>query len=734
MNDEDSDVRSSAARALGEIKDTQAVTALIYALNDENSFVRRIAADALGKIKDIQAVTALIHALNHEDFSVRSSAAIALGKIKDPQAVAVLIHALNDEDSDVRSSAARALGEIKDTQAVAVLIHALNDEDSSVRRSAADALGKIKDIQAVAALIHALNDEDSDVRSSAARALGKIKDTQAVAALIHALNDENSFVRESAADALGKIKDTQAVSVLIHTLNDKNFFVRESAADALGKIKDTQAVAALIRALNDEDSSVRSSVAIALGEIKDTQAVAVLINALNDEDSFVRGSAAYALGKIQNTQAVAALIQALNDEGSFVRLWAAYALGETGSSEILSPIWQLRLNGVDNAKNIISEIQERYKFYNHELFHSPLIQEATKTESETMKYQDFQILVDRNNQIRASSEQGEALGEFHLEMNEINLTLKLIKLRQTDSELLKLLGRKLYQALFPNQINTRFHATLAGAQAKGYSVRLRLIFQSPQLAALPWEFLYDEETNSFLGNNTQTVLSRYIDVPLQKRVIAAKLPLKALLVISSPTDLTKLDATGEETLIRSALKKHIEAGKIELDIIREATIRNINQKLREKPYNIFHFIGHSVFENNKGYIALEDTNKTAKLLDDEGFANCFLGNSSLGLAVLNSCQGAEVSEHQIFAGIAPNLVRRGIPAVIAMQYPILDTTAKVFADEFYRTLVLNYPLDTAIQTTRNAISQEVGLDKPDFATPVLYMRAPDGIILNFASN
>ncbi|GAA6618352.1 CHAT domain-containing protein [Scytonema sp. NUACC26] len=122
--------------------------------------------------------------------------------------------------------------------------------------------------------------------------------------------------------------------------------------------------------------------------------------------------------------------------------------------------------------------------------------------------------------------------------------------------------------------------------------------------------------------------------------------------------------------------------------------------------------------------------KTAKLLDDEGFANFFLGNRSLGLAVLNSCQGAEVSEQQIFAGIAPNLVRRGIPAVVAMQYPILDSTAKLFADEFYRTLALGYPVDAAIQTTRNAISQDIGLDKRDFATPVLYMRAPDGIILN----
>ncbi|MCJ8279578.1 MAG: AAA-like domain-containing protein [Rivularia sp. ALOHA_DT_140] len=348
-----------------------------------------------------------------------------------------------------------------------------------------------------------------------------------------------------------------------------------------------------------------------------------------------------------------------------------------------------------------------------------------------MNYQDFQIIVDKSNNIRASSEQGEVSGELRWKKNEIKLTLKLIESNQTNSELFKALGSQLYQAIFPDKINARFHATLAAAREKKESVRLRLIFESPELASLPWEFLYDEDTNTFLGNNTETVLSRYIDVPLPKRDIkAASLPLKVLLVISSPGDLATLDIAGEEELIRSALGKHIKAGNIELDVLKAATIRNLNQKLREKPFNVFHFIGHGVFENNQGFIALVDNDGKSKLLDDESFANLFLGDRHVNLVILNSCQGAKVSSNQAFAGTAPNLVRRGIPAVVAMQYSILDNTAKIFADEFYRTLALGFPVDTAIQSTRNAISMEVALDKRDFATPVLYMRAKDGIILD----
>ena len=348
------------------------------------------------------------------------------------------------------------------------------------------------------------------------------------------------------------------------------------------------------------------------------------------------------------------------------------------------------------------------------------------------RVQDFQILVDHNKNIRASSEQGEVSGKLRLEMDDIEPTLERIESNQTNDELLKTLGKQLYQALFPNDINAQFHETISSAQANQYGVvHLRLRFESPELAALPWEFLYYEENNTFLANDKKVVLSRYIDVPEQKRDIkAANQLLKILLVISTPTDLPTLDATGEENLIREALKEHIETGLMELNVLTEATIRNIRRKLDEESYNVFHFIGHGVFKNNKSNIALVDEDGKAYLLDDESFANFFLGDHNLGLIVLNCGQSGTLPANQAFARTVINLVQRGIPAVVAMQHEISDSTAKLFADEFYSYLAQGESVDAAIQKTRNAISQEVGLDRRDFATPVIYMGAKDGITDN----
>jgi CHAT domain-containing protein len=93
-----------------------------------------------------------------------------------------------------------------------------------------------------------------------------------------------------------------------------------------------------------------------------------------------------------------------------------------------------------------------------------------------------------------------------------------------------------------------------------------------------------------------------------------------------------------------------------------------------------------------------------------------------------ACASAKSDDPQGFLGIAPQLVQRGVPAVLAMQYEVLIQTAKVFLEDFYTAVAARKPIEWATQSARNAVSQEVGLDSREFATPVLYMRAKDGSV------
>jgi hypothetical protein len=186
-------------------------------------------------------VPSLVVALNDEDKDVRWSAAFALGDTGDARAVEPLVAALADDALVL--VAARALGKIGDPRAVDPLAVVLMEDGNPVRqREAAEALGRIGDPRAVDPLIAALGAEAQNVQAAAALALGKIRDPRAVDPLITALGAKAEGLRSTAADALGDIGDARAVGPLTATVEDpgSGIAVKFSARQALEKLTGSQ--------------------------------------------------------------------------------------------------------------------------------------------------------------------------------------------------------------------------------------------------------------------------------------------------------------------------------------------------------------------------------------------------------------------------------------------------------------------------------------------------------------
>ena len=79
-------------------------------------------------------------------------------------------------------------------------------------------------------------------------------------------------------------------------------------------------------------------------------------------------------------------------------------------------------------------------------------------------------------------------------------------------------------------------------------------------------------------------------------------------------------------------------------------------------------------------------------------------------------------------GFASALVRVGVAAVVASQYPVLDINAIPLAEEIYLGVLMGLTIDEAVSNGRRAIYQETGLQTPDSGAPVLYLRAEEGFI------
>lgn len=350
------------------------------------------------------------------------------------------------------------------------------------------------------------------------------------------------------------------------------------------------------------------------------------------------------------------------------------------------------------------------------------------------KYFDFDLHITPNGHIIASSPEGEATSEIPTQLpKDIQLSLQLIQVGGADADLLKAFGKSLYEWLFPSKIHTHFHQTEAIARVEQAKLRLRLRIEAESIARLPLEFLYREEGDYYLATNPDTVLSRYLNLPLPPgRIRRHEGPLHILVILSEPSDQGKFDPAQWDTMFRESLSARVKAGELTIQTIERATRKEIRNALLQQKPDIVQYVGHGIYKDGKGHIALldDETGKTW-LVDDTTFANIFNGyDDHLGLISLTACESAESASPQAFNGIAPRLVQRGTPAVIAMQYKVQIKTANVFFEDFYTSLAAAKPVDWAMQSARNAVALKFGQDNREFGTPVLYMRAEDGVILS----
>jgi len=278
LRDQDRSVRDAAIGALTSIG-APSVMALGICLTDPELSVQEAASAALASIADARVLNHLLDALRSQDWIVRMHAAKALGRIKDSRSVRALVPLLQDKVKAVREAVSLTLAAIGES-AMPALLESLIHPDWLVRLHAVEALGKTRSREAVEPLLKVLfNDEDSAVREDTLRALGLIGDPRAVKYLFTAMNDPAH--RVLAIEALGHIGDRRAVPVLIQVVKGTNSPVRSRTVASCGSAwsEETVAQAAAVRALGviNDTTALPTLVGALQSTFTRTEAAAALV-------------------------------------------------------------------------------------------------------------------------------------------------------------------------------------------------------------------------------------------------------------------------------------------------------------------------------------------------------------------------------------------------------------------------------------------------------------------------
>ena len=359
------------------------------------------------------------------------------------------------------------------------------------------------------------------------------------------------------------------------------------------------------------------------------------------------------------------------------------------------------------------------------------------------RYESFDLWIDRGRRgyrVRACSREGEERGRFRIpgelekrwrgpsERKRGSRHLDIVEEGpESPADVAERLGHALFQAVFSVEIRALFRVSLARARDRGSGLRLRLRLSDPKLAALPWEYLYDETTGQHLALSPDTPVVRYLEVHRPAEPLPVELPLRLLVLSANPSDICKLDLDREVELLGQSLADLSGQGSLVLERLEPATPEALADRLARGTFHVLHFMGHGSFERPWGGVLwFENERGTSKRVSARQLAT-LLQPKSLRLVVLNACEGACVSG-DVFAGLAQALVRKGVSAVLAMQDVVPDEVSILFAHHFYQFLAERLPLEEALARTRLAI---FAAGHPlEWGTPVLYMRASDGRIVD----
>jgi len=303
-------------------------------------------------------------------------------------------------------------------------------------------------------------------------------------------------------------------------------------------------------------------------------------------------------------------------------------------------------------------------------------------------------------------------------------------------------GRTLLESVTPGRESAQLWRQFADRETGGKL--LTVDATEPRVLRLPWELLAGEGGHIFSqGIGVRRRLQKVISAPVKPFA----LPVRLLAVVSRPDDAGFFDPRADALPLLDALD---ELGdRTEVEFLYPPTLKALTARLRDRqapPVHVVHFDGHGIYDVTQGlgYLLFENDRHQSDRVDANRLGT-LLNRRGVPLMVLSACQSAAQEETNPYASVAARLIRAGVGSVLAMNYSVLVTAAKIFVAAFYGGLAGGLTVGQAVDegrvalladeqrhtlTRRNAEGRlvEETIRLRDWFLPALYQQSADPVV------
>jgi hypothetical protein len=315
------------------------------------------------------------------------------------------------------------------------------------------------------------------------------------------------------------------------------------------------------------------------------------------------------------------------------------------------------------------------------------------------------------------------------------------------------LGRSWFDAVFANEPAA---SVWRAAEPLLGETRVEIEDHTPEGDTVPWELLCPPD-----GRPLALRAASFVRLPVLDDVTGEfdqDVPLRVLLVVARP-------AGDEDVPFRSVaqpLVRVLRRNGVEVEVLRPPTFYELRDRLAAahaegRPIQVVHFDGHGRYadlvqrppgtpERPRGFLVFEDPggNPQGQLVPGTMLGR-ILAAAGVRVLGLNACRSAhaaaerpeDTDEHErdssvaAFPSFATEVVRCGVPGVIAMRYNVYVATAAAVVSQVYEHLIAGATLGESVSAARRGLRENpartvLGASRPfaDWSVPLVFETRP----------
>jgi hypothetical protein len=216
---------------------------------------------------------------------------------------------------------------------------------------------------------------------------------------------------------------------------------------------------------------------------------------------------------------------------------------------------------------------------------------------------------------------------------------------------------------------------------------------------MPWEYL--QEPDKPAAQWERAVVRVLPTIGLKPpEPIQAGTGVRLLFVYADPVSQTMVSWPNVQASLERAFREKAP-DTLTLRVVEGQSQAALSGALRT-PCDVFHFCGHGEVREGVGGLILTGT---PDFLPANTLAG-MLSGTDVRLAILSACETSAGSRRDQFGVVADALIRAGIPAVVANQLPVSNSSIASFTGALYTELLRCGDIDRAVTLGRRALAYE----------------------------